>query len=602
MNKENMTKSKTNRIYLILGIMVAVQLAVIIYYFQFCKQGYHSDEIWSYGYANSYYQKDICRDEKGNLLYMNEWLDTQVLRDYIVVNEGEQFQYDSIYHNQIMDLSPPFHSMVLHTICSFFPEQFSRWFSFSINIIAFIVCMIYLFKTAQLLKGDMFALCCCALYGFSMAARDTYIYLRMYAMCTAIIMIILYNLLCYLKQYEENKKLVNMNLVAACITALVGFLTHYYVVSFVGILTFFVCAYLLFKKRLKVMWVYGFSMLAMFISSVVIFPSMFQISQSHTESVGQTMDYNFEIRFRILSNFIMKKIFNIPVPMAKSGFLKIGIGYVVFAFIVILPLLFFLRNTRSMQRFLAKVRLFIKSPKRVLKYFFRRINWIYIILVLTIVCQMIVVGETSAVYRMGAMEDRYIFFCYPVVVIIGLAFLYQIGIIITRRRKISSGVVLVISVVLVGINIYNNTQYGDYLFRRHSDIDIEDCLEGKDCMFIQNEAWMLTTMVPTLISADQFVQVSFLDYEDLRQRYQEHTGNNQVVAVVDSSFLISSTEAIIAHGIEGDIGESENSIKAEKLYNKIIQFLEELEPETEMKHMTTQGIYGRRMEVYLINP
>lgn len=601
-NNENENNKRINRVYIIFGIMVAIQLAVIIYYFQFCKQGYHSDEMWSYGYANSYYQKDIHMDKDGNLLYVGEWLDTQILKDYIVVNEDERFQYDSIYHNQLQDLSPPLHSMILHTICSFFPDQFSRWFSFSINIVSFLVCMIYLFKTARLLKSDMFALCCCALYGFCMGARDTYIYLRMYAMCTALVMIILYHLLQYLNKYQENEKVVNGNLIAICLTSLIGFLTHYYMVSFMGILTFLVCVYLLFKKQIKAMFVYGFSMLIMFIASVLIFPAMIGVSQSNVEDVQQYIDYNFEIRFRILSNFIMKKIFNITVPLAKTAIPRIIFGCIVFALIVITPLLIFLRDTRGMQRFLGKLRLCKKSPKRVFKYLLRRVNWFYIILTLTVICQMIVIGESSKVYGMGAMEDRYLFFLYPIVVIIGLALLYQVGIILSRRRKIAVALLIVVSVVWVGINIYNNTKYGDYLFRRYGDIAIEDCLEGRDCIFVRNSPWMLTTMVPTLMSADEFIQIEYEDYTDIEEHYKEHKGDKKIAVVIDTSFLASGVDAISAQGIEGEVEDDKERRQKEKLYEDMIQLLEDLEPETEMEHMTTQAIFGRPMIVYLINP
>jgi len=38
------------------------------------------------------------------------------------------------------------------------------------------------------------------------------------------------------------------------------------------------------------------------------------------------------------------------------------------------------------------------------------------------------------------------------------------------------------------------------------------------------------------------------------------------------------------------------------MYNDIIQYLEDLEPETKMEHLTTQTIFTRNMEVYLVNP
>jgi hypothetical protein len=50
--------------------------------------------------------------------------------------------------------------------------------------------------------------------------------------------------------------------------------------------------------------------------------------------------------------------------------------------------------------------------------------------------------------------------------------------------------------------------------------------------------------------------------------------------------------------IEKDDAEQEQ----DAFYNDIIQFLEDLEPDTEMELLTTQVIFERKMEVYLINP
>ena len=601
MSSDDMTNKMNKKVCYIFGIMVAVQLIFIIYNYQFCKEGYHSDEIFAYGFANSYYQSLIHEDDNQNLTYVNEWLDTQVLKDYIVVNEGEQFRYDSVYSNVVEDFtSPPLHYMILHTICSFFPGRFSKWFAFSINIVSFIICMFYLFKLTRLLQGDVFALCCCALYGFSLGARDTFIFTRMYAMCTAIIIVILYNLIRYLKKYQENQKVVNCNLIAMCIAALMGFLTNYYVISFVGLLTFFVCIYLLFRKNIKAMFVYGLSMLATLGASVLFYPAMFRMASTYGNRVDAGMNYNFEIRFRILSNFIMTKLFNIRVTMEKSGTWKIVLGYMIYILIIVIPLLFFLRNTKGMQRFIARVRFCKRCYKRILRYLLRRIDWSYLILMLTVICQIIVVGETSFVYAMGAMEDRYLFQLYPVVVVIGLAFLYQISIIITKRRKISRNLLVMATVILVGINLYNDGIYKTYLFKRDGDVDIEDCLEGRDCMYIQTTPWMLTTMVPTLIHADEFVQVDYEDYEDLGQRYKERADNRPIVVIIDTSFNRTMEDSL------GKMKDVEVTIEEEnhgqKLYDEMIQFLEDLEPETKMVHLTTQNIFTRMMEVYLVNP
>ncbi len=590
------------RVHIILAVMICVQLASIIYYFQFRKEGYHSDEMWSYGYANSYYMKDIFQDGNGNLTYVGEWYDANIFRDYIVVNEGEQFTYDSVYQNQITDLSPPFHSMVLHTICSFFPEQYSRWFSFSINIVSFIVCMIFLYKSASLLKGEVFALCCCVVYGFSMGARDTFVFLRMYALCTAFTMVILYNVLCLWEKFKNGQRLLSANLMCVVVVSVLAFLTHYYMVSFMGLLTLFVCICTFFKRQYKFTFGFGFSMLFAFIISTIIFPAMFQVTESKVSATTvAAMDYNFKMRFQIICHYMMKRLFNISVSVYPSGRLPIIVGIFIFVLIVSIPMLFLLRNTT----FSKKVRKYIKvvffHPKRTCLYLRRRTNGIYIILLLVIISQIVVVGEISSVYGMGSMIDRYIFYMYPIVVMLALAFVYQVGIIVLRKKRNSHILLYIVCVLLVGVNIYNTNYYKDYLYPRRGGVAVENIIEGKNCIFMRNNPWMTTTMVPTLMCANEVAMVQYYELEKVKELY-DIKKDEEVLVILDASITRSIEADVESMGVEMRVEGASYADKVNELYDEIIKELDDLDPTSEMKHLTTQYFYNRKMEVYLVNP
>lgn len=602
MKSEGTTKK---RVYIILAVMICVQLASIIYYFQFKKEGYHSDEMWSYGYANSYYMKDIFQDSQGNLTYVGDWYDADILRDYIVVNEGEQFAYDSIYQNQIYDLSPPFHSMVLHTICSFFPNEFSRWFSFSINIVSFIIAMIFLFKSASVLKNDTFALCCCAVYGFSMGARDTFIYLRMYAMCTAFVMVIVYNMLRLLQKYRQNGKLCWSNLFVIISISIMGFLTHYYVVSYMGILTFCVCVYTFLKKEFKFTFGFGFTMLMAFVLSMVIFPAMFMNAENRViEETAETavMDYNFKLRFLIISYYMLMRLFGIAISVYPSDVIPVTIGVLCFVGVVSIPLFILLRNTSFVRKLVKRVKMIVLHPVKIMKYLNRRINWLYVVLLLSVAGQIIVVGETSSVYGMGNTIDRYIFYVFPITVILFMALVYQLAIIIMRKSFRARVLLLGATVLLLGVNIYNSSCYAEYLFLRKGEVDIEDVVKDEDCIYIRNSAWMTTTMVPTLMEADEFAQIQYEDYKDVQFLYDQKKNGN-VIVILDASIKASFENALKKQeGIQYNKEGETRADKAEELYLDIIDYLENLEPDTEMKHLTTQTIFTRKMEVYLVNP
>lgn len=599
---------RINWVYIVLGIMIAIQLGTLIYSFQFKKEGCHSDEMWSYGYANSYYQKDIFENEKGEPINCNEWVSGDVLRDYLAVNEGEQFKYDSVYQNQINDLSPPLHSMLLHTICSFFPEQFSLWFSFSINIAAFIVSMIFLFKTAKLLKDDLFALCCCTLYGFSLGARDTFIYLRMYALCTAFFMVIIYHLLSYLDKSKKTGKAYNIHLAIVAVVSFLAFLTHYYMIAVIGLLTFFICIMLLFQKRIKMMFTYGFSMLGTFLLSIVAFPSLLRVANGQVGQIAsdtkRMMNYTFPIRFKFIAYYFTYKEFNFSVSIYKSAVVPIVFGCIVFAFIVMIPLVYLLRKTAFVMKIAKRIKIIFKHPVSIMRYLLRRVNWLYPIFFIIMVLQIIVVGETTNVYGMGDCVDRYIMYLYPLEVIVGIAALYQIGLILFKRKKIGRRIIVAAVLVLCVLNLYNRENDTTYCFLEETTgKSIEECVKDKDCIYLTTKWWMLTAMAGKMMDADEFFMVGVNEYKEYKESYLEKLADGPVVLLMDTSFRGSLNNGV-ADGeniIYSDKFE-EDEERREKAYQAMLQYFEDLVPDTKMKKLTTEAVFTRPTEVYLINP
>lgn len=609
---DDVTKDKgRKRVYLILGFMIAAQMGLIVYDFAFKKEGWHSDELWSYGYANSYYQKDVFQDKDGILINHGVWTDADVLRDYLVVNEGEQFAYDSVYQNQINDLSPPLHSMILHTICSFFPERFSSWYSFSINIAAFLVCMLFLYKTARLLKGDFFALCCCALYGFSLGARDTYIYLRMYAMCSALVMVYVYNLVKYIMEYEKGGKVLSRRLAYMCLAAFVAFLTHYHMISFVGAMTFLACVVLLFRKKIKLLFTYGFSMLITLLLSIAVFPSILRMQQNQSGRIvsdnQQNMNYTFELRMRLLLNYITKKMYNIYFPVyQRSALPAIIFGVCVTLLIWLIPLMFLLRDTRFMKGAVRRVRFFIHHIGAIVRYYWRRINWYYVVFFLTIMIQVVVVGETTNVYGMAEYEDRYLMHLYPVTALLGCAAGFTLYKIIVRKKKYAAFLVLLTVIVMSGMNLYNRVDYKLYFILRNEEGEpIEKCLEGRDCIYVAGDAWMLTAYAPYLMHADEYFETLWPYYQSFEEEYKERMEDRPVVLVFDCSFLQTGySEWLEAGGLteeQEELAKEQERIRIEK-YKEIIAYFEDLEPSTSMQRLSTMTVYGRLTVVYLINP
>lgn len=181
-----------------LTLLLLVQLICMTFWGN-AKQGYFVDELWSYGLANSYYFPHIYSNNTFNL----EWVDGNFFSDYIKVQAGERFCYDSVLYNMRNDTNPPLYFVILHTICSFFPETFSKWYAIIPNMVAFALAQLLLYRLSRkALKSKWLALLPCVIWGFSSASISFVIFLRGYMFSTMFCLLAL-NL--HMDLMEENK-------------------------------------------------------------------------------------------------------------------------------------------------------------------------------------------------------------------------------------------------------------------------------------------------------------------------------------------------------------------------------------------------------------
>ena len=118
-------------------VFLALLLLQVVMMFYFCanKQEYHIDEIYSYILSNSYHCDNLSNAND----IKNHWISGKdSLQKFVSVQTNERFAYHKTYLNNTTDAHPPFYYFILHTVCSFFPDRFSKWFGLSINIIAFV--------------------------------------------------------------------------------------------------------------------------------------------------------------------------------------------------------------------------------------------------------------------------------------------------------------------------------------------------------------------------------------------------------------------------------------------------------------------------------
>ena len=148
---------KRYNIYILLTCTILLQTVCLTVSFAHNKKGYHSDELWSYGFACSSEGMNIHSErDKVTPKNMDKWVNSSVLHDYITIDKSEIFDYVSVYKNSADDYHPFLYFALLHFICSLFPGTFSMWYAYVINIIFFIIQQIFLFKLIKSLTDNSY--------------------------------------------------------------------------------------------------------------------------------------------------------------------------------------------------------------------------------------------------------------------------------------------------------------------------------------------------------------------------------------------------------------------------------------------------------------
>ncbi len=210
--------NKKTAIFLAVVIVLSLTISTL---FMLSKQGFHEDEILTYNLANSSKQLNVN----------GGWNTPEDFNEYLTVSPDGRFDYGLVYENQIIDAShPPFYYALVHTVCSFFPQTFSKYLAFSINILAMAGILIMLFKIAKIIsKNNLYSLIAVATFALSIACFTMTIYLRMYSTLTFFVLSMIYM---NLKIYEQKNTAKAKDFIILGIITLFGTLTQYYFILF----------------------------------------------------------------------------------------------------------------------------------------------------------------------------------------------------------------------------------------------------------------------------------------------------------------------------------------------------------------------------------
>lgn len=308
--------------YCLLILIIVLALAGMLYYGN-RKEGYHVDEMFSYGLANSEYLPfmhfgeneydvkdwmleygageslaDLCRNLikdfgilkdcgfrfKESVIYQafllarensadtrtTTWVSGQLYQDYLSVSESNTFNYFSVYYNQRGDVHPPLYYIFLHTVCSVFQGSFSKWYALSINMLFLILTIVLLYRMAERhFGGRWMALAATAVYGLSIGLITSAVYLRMYAVLTFMTLFFLYG---HIEEAENGFEIKGKGRRRLILGALLGFLTHYYFVVYAVALAVVFVIWMCCEKRWRAVFRYLTAMASAAVIGLCVWP------------------------------------------------------------------------------------------------------------------------------------------------------------------------------------------------------------------------------------------------------------------------------------------------------------------------------------------
>ena len=272
-------------------VAVALVSSFLFGFYAVQKYDYHMDEFFSHGHANSAQGPSMSKG-----IFDNNWHPSSEFHHYVTVQEGERFSYPNIFGNLKNSVHPPLFYMLMHTLCSFFPDVFSKWIGISLNYGIFILLHIAFYFLMRRITGDKkVAVLACLALGLSHPILNIALYIRSYLLVMLWSILFVYS---SLKIGQENKK---RHIGVIYLIALAGFLTHYYFIIFAFFATVFFAIPMFWKKAYQKMLCYVSSVLAAFFTLFAVFPTAYHHLLRSPRGVEAGVNLHSNIHGNLLS-------------------------------------------------------------------------------------------------------------------------------------------------------------------------------------------------------------------------------------------------------------------------------------------------------------
>ena len=355
----------SNKLNILLFVLCLILITAVMFSFIGQKEGFHEDEIYSYGSSNYKYgdifyasadrdatnrvvaehimTDDFSTTVKNIIYYRNHpeefdaleqaeinaelpiWKYPEEAKEYLTVSDGEELNYSSVYYNQSRDVHPPLFYCLVHLVCSFFVGAFSKYTIFGINLVFILATCFIIRKILKLYKREDLIIPSVLLYGLSMGAISTAIFLRMYSMLTFFIMAYFYiNLKIAKNGFAISKGCATLLI----ITVVLGFLTQYYFCLFAISVFLVMLIYMLKQNRKKQAIKYSIYHIISAVIGIGIFPSSIEHIFSSSRGIGNSSVGEF---FPQLEVMIQKVLYS----FSFNRFLGVAVFLLVISYIFV---------------------------------------------------------------------------------------------------------------------------------------------------------------------------------------------------------------------------------------------------------------------------
>ena len=499
----NNNKDLSKRLTFVLLIAIIILSETIIFHNATLKSGFHIDELLSFGHSNSSNGgflfpvnfSGYVTDENDEVY--NNWIEPDVFWDYLTVQEDEIYKYSEISKNLSDSVHPPLYYFFLHTVCSFFPENFSKWLGIIPNMVIFSFVLIILYKLSLLLlKSRAKSLLVCSVFGFSLEAVNATLFIRSYLLLTLITLLLVLETIKFLFDLQPKPS----RLIKIFLIALLGSLTHYYFYVFLVIFTSFVGVYLLLKKQTKMLYsfigVILFSILLSFLISPNVVRHLFYSTRGLESGiralVGLIVLACIAGIFMLIYRIIRK---NKAMPSIRDTFLNVK---------------------RDLQ-----IKLSQSSTKELM------VILIFITVTLTaIVIKMVAPG-------MDIHSDRYYFNLVPSICLIGIALIFSM----IKKYKLGKRSLLLISSILLLLSLSSSLLLTSaYLFpvgenRALLNQEIQDSI----CLFITDSDGIIHNFSDVFFTTEKVFAAQEISDNSIKSAFSTLEDPQKITVIIDNN-------------------------------------------------------------------